>query len=46
MQNKIIGKGKSQSPFSVVKIRREETGDKRNITMWNKRQRKLKEEED
>jgi hypothetical protein len=40
MQNKIIGRGKSQSPFSMVKIRCAETGDKRNTIMWNKKQKK------
>jgi hypothetical protein len=42
VQNKIIGKENSQSPFSIVKIPRGETGHKRNIIMWNKRQRKTK----
>jgi hypothetical protein len=42
MQNKIIGKGKYQSPLSVVKWRRAETGDKWNMIMWSKRQRKTK----
>jgi len=42
MQNKIIVRGKSQSPFSMVKIPHAETGDKRNIIMWNQRQRKTK----
>jgi hypothetical protein len=42
MQNKIIGRGKCQSPLSVVKMRRAETGDKWNMIMWNKRQRKTK----
>ena len=38
----MIGTGKSQSSFSMVKLPRAETGDKRNIIMWNKRQRKTK----
>jgi hypothetical protein len=42
MQNKIIGRGKSHSPNCMVKIPRGETGHKRNIIMWNKRQRKTK----
>jgi len=42
MKNKIIGRGKSHSPYSMVKIPRAETRDKRNATKWNKRQRKTK----
>jgi hypothetical protein len=40
MQNKIIRRVKIHSPYSMVKIPRAETGDKRNTTMWNKRQEK------